>query len=148
MGAASWDALRNVSDAVDWAERDVGAVQSATVGNGRRCGFIYREESLGRTAGKLCAGDEHRDGYLGRADCDCRRRGVFGGNDGQLYSRVRCGVWERNMEVRVAGWGASYADDVYVERQTICGDCGGGTREAGDQARRLCFGVHAALAGC
>ena len=38
------------------------------------------------------------------------------GHDGQLYSRVRCGVRKGDLEVRVAGWRAGYAYDLRVER--------------------------------
>src|ERR1700693_423815 len=116
MGPAGRRAVCDVSDAIDWAKRDFDFVQSTTLGNGRRGGFIYREEGVGCTAGKLRAGKEHRDGYVGRTDCDGRWRGVFGGDDGQRYSRIRCGVWKRNLEVRVAGGRASYAYDLHVER--------------------------------
>src|ERR1700719_1739261 len=99
MGAASGDALRDVSHTFDSSERDVNAVQPATVGDGGRGGFIYGEESVGCSAGKFCTGDEYRHGYAGRTDCDCGRGGVFCGDDGQLYSRVRFGNWQGNMEV-------------------------------------------------
>src|ERR1700722_6273338 len=99
MGPASGDAVRDVSHAVNWAERDFDFVQPAAVGDGGCGGFIYGEESVGRAAGKFCARNEHWDGYVGRADCDSWRRGVFGRYDGQRYSGVRCGQWQRNMEV-------------------------------------------------
>ena len=89
-GRQAGDALRHVPHASDRTERDLDTVQPTAVGNGGRGGFVYREESVGCAAGELRAWNEHRNGYVGWTDCDRRWRGLFGGDDGQRYSRVRC----------------------------------------------------------